>query len=114
MNEMISNCGILCHECGAYIATKADDDAKRKEVAELWSTEYGADVKPEDINCDGCLSDGERLFSHCTVCDIRKCCRERALVNCAYCDEYACDKLENIFRMVPDAKERLDIIRGGS
>ncbi len=34
MDEMISNCGILCHECGAYLATKADDDGKRREVAE--------------------------------------------------------------------------------
>ncbi len=111
MEEMISYCGLACHECGAFLATKADDDDKRREVAELWSKEYGADIKPEDINCDGCLSEGERVLSHCTVCEIRKCGRDKAITNCAYCDEYACDKLESIFKMAPEAKKRLDDIQ---
>ena len=111
MEEMISVCGLLCSECGALIATKSDDDEKRAEVAETWSKQYNVDIKPEDINCDGCLSDSERLFSHCKVCEIRKCGKERSIANCAYCDEYACEKLEKFFQMVPDAKKRLDEIR---
>lgn len=111
MGEMVAFCGLHCHECGAFIATKEDDDNKRKEVAELWSKEFDADLKAEDINCDGCLSEGPRIFGHCAVCGIRKCGREQGVPNCAHCDEYACEKLEEFFQMVPDSKERLDQIR---
>ena len=97
--------------CGAFIATSSDDDEKRAEVAELWSKQYGHDIKPEDVNCDGCTSDSDRLFSHCKVCEIRKCGREKAVANCAYCDEYACEKLEGFFKMVPDARKNLDVIK---
>ena len=111
MNEMVSFCGLLCNECGAFIAKKNDDDEKRAEVAQLWSKQYNADIKPEDINCDGCISDGGCLFNHCKVCEIRECGKEKNIVNCAYCNEYACEKLEKFFQVVPDAKERLDEIR---
>ena len=111
MNEMIAFCGIDCHECGALIATRENDDAKRKEVADLWSKEFGADIQAQDINCDGCISEGGILFHHCHVCEIRKCGTEKAIENCAYCADYACDKLEELFTMVPDAKTRLDKIR---
>jgi hypothetical protein len=113
MDEMISFCGLLCSECGAFVATKDDDDSKRAEVAQLWSKQYNADIKPKDVNCDGCISDSERLFSHCNVCEIRKCGKEKDIANCAYCDEYACEKLEKFFQMVPDAKKRLDEIKSG-
>lgn len=111
MSEMMSVCGLLCNECDAFIATKDDDDNKRAEVAQLWSQQYDADLKPEDINCDGCTSDSERLFAHCKGCEIRKCARPKAIENCAHCDEYACEKVEKIFQMVPEAKKRLDVIR---
>jgi len=111
MSGMTAVCGLLCNECGAFIATSSDDDEKRAEVAELWSKQYGHDIKPEDVNCDGCTSDSDRLFSHCKVCEIRKCGREKAVVTCAYCDEYACEKLEGFFKMVPDARKNLDVIK---
>ena len=111
MSEMTSVCGLLCNECGAFIATSNNSDEKRVEVAELWSQQYNQNIKPEDINCDGCTSDSDRLFGHCTVCEIRKCGKEKAVANCAYCDEYACEKLEEFFKMAPDAGRRLNEIR---
>ena len=111
MSEMTAVCGLLCNECGAFIATSNDDDERRAEVAQLWSKQYNQDIKPEDINCDGCTSDSDLLFGHCKVCEIRKCGKEKAVVNCAYCDEYACEKLEGLFKMVPDARKQLDSIR---
>jgi len=113
MNEMIAFCGLDCHQCGAFLATRKNNDAKRREVAELWSKEFGADIQPQDINCDGCLSEGGILFHHCEVCEIRNCGKDKAIQNCAYCAEYACDKLENFFSMVPEAKTNLDRIRTG-
>ena len=111
MNEMTAVCGLLCNECGAFIATSNDDNEKRAAVAQLWSKQYNHDFKPEDINCDGCTSSSDRLFSYCKVCEIRKCGKEKAVENCAYCDEYACEKLEGLFKMAPDARKQLDKIR---
>jgi hypothetical protein len=111
MDEMIAICGLDCHECGAFLATRDNDDEKRAEVAQLWSKEYKTDIKPEDINCEGCLSDSGNLFSHPKTCEIRKCSKEKDVVNCAYCSDYACEKLEKFFKMVPDAKTRLDEIK---
>lgn len=112
MNEMIAFCGIDCHQCGALIATKANDDAKRREVADLWSKEFGSEFQLQDINCHGCISEGGVLFRHCYECEIRVCGTEKGIGNCAYCAEYACEKLDDLFSMVPDAKMRLDKIRG--
>jgi len=108
---MIAFCGLKCHECGAYIATKENDDKKRKEIAELWSKEYNADLTFKDINCSGCLSEGEGLFSNCNICEIRKCAVEKEVVNCAGCEEYICEKLKRFFSMVPEAKNNLEAFR---
>ncbi|MFH1690490.1 MAG: DUF3795 domain-containing protein [Candidatus Eisenbacteria bacterium] len=113
MSEMISICGLKCHECGAFLATRDDDNEKRAEVAGIWSEMYGARIQPSDINCEGCRSDGGVLFQHCTVCEIRKCGVERGVVNCAHCDDYACAKLEEFFEMAPDCRTQLDAIRAG-
>ena len=113
MSRMIAFCGMICSECGAFVATQNDDDEKRAEVAQLWSQQYHMDMKPADINCDGCTSDSDRHIGHCQVCEIRKCGKQKGVLNCAYCDDYACEKLEGFFKMVPDAKKHLDAIRSG-
>jgi hypothetical protein len=111
MKEMIAFCGLTCHDCGALLATQDDDDAKRAEVAQQWSKLFKVDIKSESINCDGCLSEGGQIFSYCEVCEIRKCAMEKDVMNCAYCNEYACEKLEKFFHMAPDAKKQFDEIR---
>lgn len=111
MDKMIAYCGLICSDCPAFIATKKNDYAERQKVAETWSKEFKVELKPEDINCEGCLVDSEDVFSHCKVCEIRKCGKERVVVNCAHCDDYGCEKLTKFFGMVPDAKKRLDEVR---
>ena len=113
MDKMIAFCGINCSECAAFLATQKDDNEERKKTAELWSKEFNADIKQEDINCEGCLSEGENIFSHCKVCEIRKCGQEKGLENCAHCSEYACEKLDNFFKIAPDGKATLDEIKKG-
>ncbi len=108
---MVAYCGLTCSECPAYLATQADDDAKRAETAKLWSEQYHADIKPESINCDGCVPDEGRRFSYCQVCKIRECARSKEMVNCAHCDEYACEILEGFFNMAPESKAHLDELR---
>ncbi|TKJ29091.1 MAG: hypothetical protein CEE40_09545 [Chloroflexi bacterium B3_Chlor] len=113
MEEMIAYCGIRCTECPAYLATRNDDDEERKRVAEMWSKQFGGDIRPEDIVCDGCLPGHTQYFSYCFKCEIRACGLARGVVNCAHCDNYACDKLTLTFEMVPEAKGKLDEIRAG-
>ena len=112
MDKMISYCGLICSECGAYLATQNDDKQKRKEVAKQWSVQYNTDIKPEDINCGGCTKNSVH-FGHCNVCEIRKCAMQKEVINCAHCDEYACEKLEGLFKMAPDCEKQLDEIKAG-
>lgn len=37
MKEMIAVCGLDCSQCGAFLATKENDDKKRAKVAQEWS-----------------------------------------------------------------------------
>ena len=111
MDKMIAFCGLTCTECPAFVATQKDDDEEREKVAEMWSKEYKSEIKPEDINCDGCLAEGDRIFNYCKVCKIRKCGQEKGVKNCAYCDDYACEKLNGFFNMAPEAKTALEEIR---
>lgn len=67
MDRIISYCGITCSDCPTYKATRMNDDAERKRVAELWTKQYGHPFKAEDINCDGCLTKGTRVFNYTRV-----------------------------------------------
>ena len=112
MGKIIAYCGLICTDCPAYIATQADDNAARERVAAQWREEYNApDITAESINCDGCLGDKGRKFTHCFNCEMRACGMERGVVNCAHCADYACEKLEGFFGFVPEARVVLDGVR---
>jgi hypothetical protein len=108
---MIACCGLDCSQCGAYQATQENDDAKRAAVAKDWSKLYGISVKPEQVNCDGCLSDGQKFYYCAEMCEIRRCCVQKELANCAACEGYACDKLEGFLALAPHARKALDRLR---
>jgi hypothetical protein len=110
-NKLIGACGIICGECPAFIATRNNDDALRAKTAKEWSVMFHADIKAENINCDGCPSDGPRLFHHCFECGIRKCAREKKLATCAACPEYSCRQLDEFLAQVPEARATLDGLR---
>ncbi|MEA1993567.1 MAG: DUF3795 domain-containing protein [Euryarchaeota archaeon] len=110
MEKIIAYCGLSCTDCPAYIATQENDDVKREETAKMWSEEFGHDISPEDINCKGCHQDGV-VFNYCTKCEIRKCGQEHGVKNCAYCDDYSCEKLRGFFKMAPEAEKSLERIR---
>jgi hypothetical protein len=111
--KLIAACGLICSECPAYIATQKNDDALRAETARKWSEMFKSDIKPTDINCDGCPGDSGRLFNYCSTCAIRKCAREKKLATCASCPEYSCQKLDEFLAQVPEARKVLEELRKG-
>jgi hypothetical protein len=104
-------CGLVCGGCPAYVATQSGEAAKVQEVADTWSKEWGMKLKPEDVLCDGCLAADGRHVGYWSTCEIRTCAVGRDVENCAYCNDYACEKLEKWFANAKEAKETLDQIR---
>jgi hypothetical protein len=110
MKKMIAYCGLICSDCPTFLATQNDDDEARKKTAEYYSEKFGFILKPEDINCDGCLTDGGNLIAYCKTCEIKKCCQDKCLDHCTVCDEQPCDKLLKFHEFSPDAKTSFDAL----
>jgi len=58
----------------------------------------------ENVRCDGCMNDGRLADKSCPV---RPCSIAKEVGNCAYCDEYPCDKLEGLICSREKFVERL-------
>ena len=111
MEKIIAYCGLDCGICPAYVATINDDNDARAKVAEQWGKEFGMEIKPEDVNCDGCLSKDGRKIGYCNVCEIRQCGVAKAVENCAHCEDYSCEKITAFHAQAAAAKETLDAVR---
>jgi hypothetical protein len=116
MDAVIAYCGLICQGCPIHWATRQRNEEKKRKmragIAQQIKEQYGEELKPEDItDCDGCKTEGGRLFSGCKDCRIRNCARRKRLDNCAQCSEYACEELKNFFVTDPEARARLDVIR---
>lgn len=86
--KLIAPCGLDCMKCDARIATINDDDALREKTARLWCEWNNTDViKPEHINCMGCLTEGVKTCYCAELCEIRKCALAKGLATCAGCVE---------------------------
>lgn len=102
MDRMVAFCGITCTDCKAFIATKENDEAAKKAIAEEWK------IQPEDVDCEGCTNPDGRHISYWSACEIRKCGTQKSVANCAYCTDYACEQLEKFHEHAPKAKTTLD------
>ncbi|MDD2715876.1 MAG: DUF3795 domain-containing protein [Candidatus Wallbacteria bacterium] len=109
---MNSYCGLECGTCEAYLATKNNDGKLRQETAKKWSAQFNSDIKPEQINCEGCKGQGVK-FSHCNECKVRKCNLAKKYENCGLCPDYPCQDVSFIVDNVPPAKEYLEQVRKG-
>ena len=116
MEAMIAYCGLNCGSCPIHLATLEQDKAKqqkmRESIARQCTEVYHMNLMPEDItDCDGCRADTGRIFSGCLNCEIRKCAILKNIESCAYCNDYACERLKKHFSLDPDAETRLEEIR---
>jgi hypothetical protein len=101
MGKMIAYCGIDCGKCEAFIAKKENNNEIREKYAKELSERFDIEVLPETVNCDGCPSSGEHM-GYCSMCDIRSCCNDKGIENCALCDDYVCEKLEKVYTFMRD------------
>jgi len=112
MDRIVAYCGLVCSDCAAYAATMANDRAALERVAAQWRQEYNAPgITVESVICAGCVTGDVRKCGHCAECDVRACGVERQVVNCAYCPDYGCEKIERFFGFVPAARAVLDEVR---
>jgi hypothetical protein len=110
--KTLAMCGLDCAVCPAFIACKTDDQALRVKTAAEWSQQFKVTLKPEDINCVGCLKTQGVHIGHCSECAIRKCGLSRKVRNCALCPDYSsCEKIGQFVANVPPAKANLEEVR---
>ncbi len=109
MNSMMSACGVICSECGAYLAA-SKGLAYQKEVADAWHRIYGFEVEPAKLSCGGCLSSDDQVFYTSVKCTARRCCLSKGFRSCAECPEQSCELLEkaqSVWDAVPEMCAKL-------
>lgn len=112
MSKLIAYCGLDCSACEAYIVTQSNDEAGKLALLEKWRVEYNSpEMTISAVTCDGCHAT-ERLGGYCLFCGVRKCAIEHGFVTCAECEEYACETLDHILSMAPQARAILEQLRG--
>jgi hypothetical protein len=89
----------------------ADDDQARDKTAADWKAKYGWNLTRKDVNCDGCRTEGGRIFGYCNECAVRACASGRNLPTCAHCNDYVCEKLAAVIKFAPQVGARLEEIR---
>ncbi len=90
ITQTMAPCGNNCSECPRYIATKSNDMASLKELAQIWHyCGLHADVKRvEDMKCTGC-----NRTKKCQG-NINSCEKLKHFANCSMCGLYPCEKLK--------------------
>jgi hypothetical protein len=107
----IAYCGLDCNECEAYQAARDEDLEKLKAVADKWSAQFGENIYPEQVLCDGCKA-GQRKSIHCkNDCKIRICCLKKAFDTCIECEDFPCGLERSILEKAPQAGDNLKGIR---
>ncbi|MBE0698618.1 MAG: DUF3795 domain-containing protein [Anaerolineaceae bacterium] len=109
---MIAYCGLVCTNCDGYLASQANNEAWKEQLAAKARAEYGvADASAESVTCDGCMS-GARLGGYCSVCEIRACGSSRGVENCGTCPEFGtCARINKFMEMVPEVRETFASLR---
>lgn len=106
MTELTSACGLDCLACECHLATQSGDLDQKAGIAVRWSKIYNHEFTAEDINCQGCLSDGPH-FSWCGQCPIRACASGKGFRTCAECPDFPCETNSFLYEAVPAAKTNI-------
>ena len=105
--KMIAYCGLDCAKCDAYIATQTEDKALLEKTAKLWSEWNKVEIRPEDVYCDGCRSNGRKSAYFCQV---KRCAESKSLIHCGYCLEMEeCAKIRPFLESNAEIKDNLKV-----
>lgn len=113
--QMIAYCGINCGKCPAYSFPRLGEKLHMKGPFQSM-LKSRMKPKPEGyVICDGCTAVGARCVTHCTTCPVRLCAKEAGVENCARCDKFACEHLQDIWKITvfKDAQPRLEKLHTG-
>ena len=105
MEELLSRCGYRCDLCLAYRPNIEKNPANRQILSDGWFKYFGFRIQPDNIICDGCLSDQPKTIDQ--GCTVRPCVNEKGLENCGSCDQYICEKLKARIVEFKTTRERL-------
>ncbi len=87
--QLVPPCGLYCGVCGIMYATRDENQKFKEKLAPV----YG--LMPDDIYCEGCLAEGDKVFTYCRSCPIKSCAGERGFEGCHQCDDFPCEHIEN-------------------
>ena len=93
--QVIGACGLMCSECQAFKATQANDLEKLAELAESWGSPENP-LTVDDMRCNGCMS--ETVYKNAQKCGVRGCAVEHEVTNCGECSDFACQKLNDLWK----------------
>jgi hypothetical protein len=96
MSLRMSACGVVCSECGAYVAGQSSDPAVKERFTKAWRDLYKIDVAPEAMVCSGCQSLDGPVFAVCKDCWVRQCAMSKGIAHCGVCDQFPCAELERV------------------
>lgn len=91
----IAPCGLDCHKCRAYIATRNSDIETLIKCGEEWGKAYNRPIAAEEVMCDGCRTGG-RVWLGCRDCGLRQCEKSKEIATCAHCADFPCDQTKQL------------------
>ncbi len=92
--ELVPPCGLYCGVCSILIAHRDDNPKLKERLAALYN------VPAEDIRCEGCNAEEEKVFFYCRVCPIKTCTRERGYEGCHQCTDWPCGHVDDFIMPV--------------
>jgi hypothetical protein len=107
MDPILTRCGYRCDLCLAYRPNVEKNPSAQQKLSDGWFKYFGFRIEPEEIICDGCMSDHPRLIDQ--SCPIRPCVIKKGLNNCSSCDQYVCEKLKQRIVLFEDVENRTGI-----
>ena len=85
-HKLLGVCGLYCGACNHYRASFPEGD-------HLFQKLLQKDKTVAEPTCQGCRSD--KLYPHCSECQIRECAESKGINHCGDCTEIPCEMLRN-------------------
>lgn len=92
MEAILTRCGYRCDLCLAYQPNVLKNLENQKILSDGWYKYFGFRIPPEEIICDGCMSENPTLID--ISCPVRPCVIASGYQNCSECPNLICDKLK--------------------